>query len=175
MEMLKKFFKCYFRQDIYFDELDSVIQDFKGHPSELQLITELHQIIQSKNYSLAAKIIKKYGGRGLNTFEAEQLIKYIYNKLTDQPAHIDRSIFVKDCKVVFCPICCPDPNDISSTIKKATITSTGQQIYICKPCKRVWLTEDIRADNSQDYKKFMKSLKYEIRKPLVLPVRLEKL
>ena len=32
------------------------------------------------------------------------------------------------------------------------------QIYICKPCKLVWLIENIQADNAQDYKKFMKNL-----------------
>ena len=68
--------------------------------------------------------------------------------------------FYKDCKVVFCPVCTPDvENGIKfSLIEKATVIGKDLQIYICKPCKLVWLTEDIRADNAQDYKKFMRSL-----------------
>ena len=45
-----------------------------------------------------------------------------------------------------------------SLIEKATVIGKDLQIYICKPCKLVWLTEDIRTDNAQDYKKFMKSI-----------------
>ena len=163
MKTLKNFFECYFNQSFYFDDLDKILQGIKKPEHDdylLRLIRELHQIIQTKSYALASRIIDKYGNRTLNLDKTEQLIKYIYNKLTDQPAYINRSDFVKDCKVVFCPACCPDPENIKfiNLIEKATITKTGQQIYICKPCKLVWLTEDIRADNAQDYKKFMKTL-----------------
>jgi hypothetical protein len=63
--------------------------------------------------------------------------------------------------VVFCPVCCPDPEKIKtrySLIEKATVIGKNVQIYICKPCKLAWLTEEIRADNAQNYKKFMKTL-----------------
>lgn len=161
--MLKYFFECSFNQSMDFDELDKIIQSFKkreNFESQIQFITELHQIIQTKSYKLAAKIMKKFGGLSPNLSQTEQLIKYIYNKLTDQPATINRSDFVKDYKVVFCPICCPDPEKVKkiSLIQKATVIEKNMQIYICKLCKLVWITEDIRADNAQDYKKFMKTL-----------------
>jgi len=163
MEKLKNFFQCYFNQSADFDDLDKIIEDLKK-PGEqayrFQLITELHQIIQTKSYAYAANIIDKYGDRTPNLSQTEQLLKYIYNKLTDQPATINRSDFVKDCKVVFCPVCTPDPEKTKkfSLIEKATVIGKDIQIYICKPCKLVWLTEDILADNAQDYKKLMKRL-----------------
>ena len=158
MEILKKFFRCYFTVSEDIQDLDRIIQDFKGHPSQLQFIIELHQIIQTKSYKLASKIIDKYGDKTLNLSQTEQLIKYIYNKLIDQPAYLNMKDFVNDYKIVFCPVCCADPEVITSKIKKATVIGRGLQIYICKPCRLVWLTEDIRADNAQDYKKFMKTL-----------------
>jgi hypothetical protein len=160
MEILKKFFRCYFTVSEDIQDLDRIIQDFKGHPSQLQFIIELHQIIQTKSYKLASKIIDKYGDRTPNLSQTEQLIKYIYNKLIDQPAYLNMKDFVNDYKIVFCPVCCPDPEIVTtySLIQKATVIKNNQQIYVCKPCKLVWLTEDIRADNAQDYKKFMKTL-----------------
>ncbi|MFC1894574.1 hypothetical protein ACFLYH_01345 [Candidatus Dependentiae bacterium] len=163
MKILKNFFECYFNQSFDFDELDGILQSLKNPEDEayrLQFIIELHQIMQTKNYLLASRIIDKYGNRTLNLSQTKQLIKYMYNKLTGQPAYIDRNNFVKDCKVVFCPVCCPDPekSKIFSLIKKATIIEKNMQIFICKPCKLVWLTEDIRANNAQDYKEFMKRL-----------------
>lgn len=164
MNRIKYFFECYFNQSYYFDELDKLIDEHKkteSYKSNIQFIVELHQIIRSKRYTLASRIIKKYGFRTLNLSETEQLIKYIYNKLTDQPAYINRSIFVKDCKVIFCPVCCPDPEKpkFINLIQKATIIANNQQIYICRPCKLMWLDENnIRSNNAQAYKTFMKSL-----------------
>ena len=164
MQMLKYFMECYFCQTFYFEDLDNLIQDFKKsehEPYYLQFIRELHQIIQTKNYKLASQIMKKYGGKILNIEETERVIRYIYDKLLGKNVTLDATGFYKDCKVVFCPICCPVPEEIKDTwslIQKATIIKTGQQIYICKPCKLVWVTEDIQANNALDYKKFMKSL-----------------
>ena len=161
MEILKNFFECYFNQSADYEDLEKIIQDLKKPEKDiyqLQLITELHQIIQTKSYKLASKIIDKYGDRTPNLSQTEQLIKYIYNKLIDQPAYLNMKDFVNDYKIVFCPVCCADPEVITSKIKKATVIGRGLQIYICKPCRLVWLTEDIRADNAQDYKKFMKTL-----------------
>ncbi len=163
MKMLEYFFGCYFNQSAYFDELDELIKNFKNTELDhyqIQFITELHQIIQTKNYELAAKIIDKYGDRTPNLSQTEQLIRYIYNRLIDQPTCLDMKDFVKDCKVVFCPICCPDQENpqMIILIQKAKIIGKDMQIFACKDCKHVWLTEDIRIDNAQDYKKFMKSL-----------------
>ncbi len=161
MEFLKYFFECPFNQGENFDNLNQIIQEFKTTENDackLLFIEELHQIIEEKSYALASKIIKKYGGRILDEVLTEQLIKYIYNKLTEQPAYLDMKNFIKDCKVVFCPICCPDPSMITSMILKATVIGKDMKIYICKPCKLVWLSEDIQANNAKDYKKFMKML-----------------
>lgn len=160
MEILKKFFRCYFTESEGMQDLERIIQDYKGHPSHLQFITELHQIIQTKSYKLASKIIRKYGGRIWDEETTETILRFIYDLLLDRPAVLDMKDFQSDCKIVFCPACCPDPEIITtySLIQKATVIKSNQQIYICKPCKLVWLTEDIRADNAQDYKKFMKTL-----------------
>ncbi len=162
MEMIKYFFKAYFNQSFGFDELDGLIEEFKSDErmeTLHKLIVELHQIIQTKSYVYAAKIINKCGF-SMDLSQTEQLIKYIYNKLTDQPATINRSDFVKDCKVIFCPVCTPDPEKAKkfSLIENATVIGKDVQIFICKPCKLVWLSEDIRVENAQDYKKFMKKL-----------------
>lgn len=160
MEILKKFFKCYFHQAVYFDELDGIIHDFKGHPSELQLITELHRIIQTNNYTLAAKIIKKYGGRTLDLEKTKKLINFLYDQFIGKPTDVKPEDFKKKVKIVFCPFCCPDPEKTKMIIliEKATVIGKDMQVYICKTCKHVWLTEDIRIDNAKDYKAFMKSI-----------------
>lgn len=163
MEIMKIFFECYFHQNEGFDCLDEIIQNLKSSEYEnyrLQLIRELHQIIHTKNYVLASNIIKKYGGRCLNLEKTEKLINFLYNRFTDRQTDVKPEDFKKNVKIVFCPVCCPDPEVLItySLIQKATICGKGTQIFICKPCKLVWTTEDIRADNAQNYKAFMKSL-----------------
>lgn len=165
MEILKNFFECYFNQTADYADLNKIIKELKSPAEEkyrLQLITELHQIIQSKSYELVARIMKKYGNRSLfNDLEkTEKFINFLYDRFTDGPTDVKAEDFEKKIKGVFCPVCCPNPKVASllNLIEKATITSIGQQIFICKPCKLVWLTEDIKADNAQDYKKFMKTL-----------------
>lgn len=163
MEMLKYFFECPFNQGESFDDLDKIIQDYKTQETaecQLKFITELHQIIQTKSYALAAKIMKKYGQRILDIEKAGKLINFLYDRFIDRPTTVKATDFKRNVKVVFCPICCPDLKKAqpSNLIDKATITEKNRQIYICKPCKLVWLTEDIRADNAHDYKKFMKSI-----------------
>ncbi len=160
MEMLKKFFRCYFTQSEGFEDLERIIQDFKGHPSEHQLIADLHQIMRTKNYELASQIIDKYGDRILSLEKTEKLINFLYDRFIDRPTNVKAEDFAKKIKGIFCPVCCPNPKTATffSLIEKATIKATGVQIYICKPCKLAWLTEDIRTDNAQDYKKLMKSL-----------------
>ena len=147
MDFLKNFFECYFHQNESFDGLNWIIQHLKKPEEEiyrLQLINELYQIIQSSNYVLAAKIIKKYGGRTLDLEKTEKLIKFLYDRFTDRPTDAKPEDFKRKVKVIFCPVCCPEPNLTSSMIQKATIITNEEQIYICKPCKLVWLTEDIR-------------------------------
>lgn len=163
MNMLKYFFECYFNQSYNFEELDHLIQEFRTIEKEsciIEFINELHLIIQAHNYHFAAKIIKKHGGRFPNSAQTEELIKYIYNTLTNRAALLNIKNFIKDCNVVFCPVCTPDTEAVTqfSLIERAAIIKNDKQIYICKPCKLVWTTKDIRAENAQDYKKFMKSL-----------------
>lgn len=162
MEMLKYFLTCYFHFNAGFDDLDYLIQDFKKEveSQQLKFIRELHHIIQIKNYTLASQIIKKYGHKTFDLEKTEKFIKFLYDRLIDRPTDVKPKDFQKKCKVVFCPVCTPDPEVVTvfGLIEKATVIGKDLQIYICKPCKLVWLTEDIRADNAQDYKKFMKSL-----------------
>ena len=68
--------------------------------------------------------------------------------------------FIKIFKGVYCPVCTPDIEKATkfSLIEKATIIQNNQEIFICKPCKLVWLSEDIAKANAQDYKKFMRTL-----------------
>jgi len=163
MEMLKYFLDCYFHFNAGFDDLDDLIQDFKKEidTQQLKFIRELYHIIQTKNYTLASHILKKYGSRNLDDLkEVEKFINFLYDRLIDQPTEVKPEDFQKKFKGVFCPVCTPDPEAVTtfSLIEKATIIKNGLPIYICKPCKLVWLTEDIRADNAQDYKKYMKTL-----------------
>ncbi|HLJ31741.1 MAG TPA: hypothetical protein VKU36_04845 [Candidatus Babeliales bacterium] len=163
MEKLKYFFECYLHMNEGMDSLDRYIEEFKKDEKEsikYIFLNELYGIIQTKNYALASKFIEKYGCKTFNLEQTERILTYIYNRLLDKPAVLDTHDFYKDCKVVFCPVCTPDPENAIkySLIEKATVIDKDLQIYICKPCKLVWLTEDIRADNAQDYKKFMKTV-----------------
>lgn len=163
MDKLKYFLNCYFHLNEGIDALDQLIEEFKTTEKEDNkhlFIKELYYIIQTKNYKLASDIIEKYGYKTLNLDQTKRIIVYIYNKLLDLPAFLDTQDFYKDCKVVFCPICTPDPEVAIKfgLIEKATVIEKNLQIYICRSCKCVWLTEDIRIDNAQDYKKFMKTL-----------------
>lgn len=162
MEYIKNFFECYFNQSAYTEELDSLLHNLKKSEHEeyrFKLITELHLIIQTKSYKLASKIARKYGGRIWDIETTEEILKYIYDRLIDRPATLNLNPPPK-CKIVYCPTCTPDIESATtySLINKATITAKNVEIYFCKPCKLVWTTEDIRADNAQDYKEFMKSL-----------------
>lgn len=162
MEMLKYFLTCYFHFNESFDDLDNLIQNFKKEidSEQLKFIRELHQIIETKNYIKASKIIKKYGHRTFNEEKTKKFINFLYNRLIDRPTEVKPEDFQKKFKGVFCPVCCPNPKIAIhlSLIEKATIIGKNLQIYICKPCKLVWLTEDIQVDNAQDYKKFMQIL-----------------
>jgi hypothetical protein len=164
MDRLKYFFNCYFHINEDFDNLDNVIKEFKKTESnscQLLLIKELHDIIQTKNYALASPILKEYGGRTLdNEEEIKTFITFLYDRLSNSPTDVKPEDFKKKCKGVFCPVCTPDIEKAVtfSFIEKATVIGKAIQIYICKACKLVWLTEDIRADNAQDYKKFMQTI-----------------
>jgi hypothetical protein len=105
--------------------------------------------------------MKKYGDRILNLDETEKFINFLYDRFIDKPTDVKPGDFSSKANFIFCPTCCPNPEKIVTTfslIQKATVIKNNQQIYVCKPCRLVWLTEDIRADNAQDYKKFMKTL-----------------
>ena len=105
------------------------------------------------------KIIKKYGQRTFNTEKTKKFINFLYDRFLNQPTKVNPQDFQKKFKGIFCPTCCPNPKIATqlSLIKNATIIKNNLQIYICKPCKLVWLTENIQADDAQDYKKFMKT------------------
>ena len=161
--MMRYFFECCFNSSEGFEDLDKIIKNFKTFETnelQLQLTGELHQIIETDNYVFATRFINKYGGRTFNVEKTKKLIKFLYDRLIDYPTDVKAEDFVRKIKGVFCPVCCPDPKitKVFNLIEKATVNDKDLQIYICKPCKLVWLTEDIHADNAQDYKKFMKTL-----------------
>jgi len=163
MKRMKYFFECCFNQSEGFEDLDRVINEFKDEHEEiqLQLVKELYHIIQTKNYTLADSILVTYGGRQFDDLlKVEKFIKFLYDKLIDKPTEVKSEDFIKKFKGVFCPACSPKPKHaiFLNLIEKATVIANGLQIYICKPCRLVWLNEDIHADNAQDYKKFMSSL-----------------
>jgi len=162
MDRLKYFLECYFHFNEEFDNLDNLIEDFKKEidTQQFKFIKELYHIIQTKNYTLADRILKKYGSRYLDHLEeVEKFINFLYNRLIDRPTNMKAEDFEKKFKGVFCPICTPNLNIMItfSLIEKATIIKNNLQIYICKPCKLVWCTEDIQTNTAQDYKKFMKT------------------
>jgi len=162
MDKLKYFLTCYFHLNEDFDSLDNLIKEFKkleNDKNQSLFIQELYNIIQTKNYQLASKIIEEYGYKLLNLEQTKRVIIYIYNQLLNLPAFLNTKDFYKDCQIVFCPICTPDPESATTLnlIEKAIIKKNGLQIYICKPCKLVWLTENIQTNNAQDYKNFMKT------------------
>lgn len=163
MKTLKNFFECYFHQNEGYDSLDEIVENLKKTEDDiyrLQLITDLNLIIQTKGYRLASKIIDEYGGRILDLDKTEKIINFLYDRLTGKPSKIKPEDFKKKVKVVLCPFCCPDQENpkMIILIQKANIIEKNIQIYICKDCKHVWLTDDIRIDNAQDYKQYMKTL-----------------
>ena len=166
MRIFKNFFECYFCQTFSYEDLDTIIQDIKQPEHDdyaFKFIIELHAIIQTKNYKLASKLIKKYSGRVLSLEKTEKFINFLYDKLIDRPTAVEAQDFKRNCKAILCPLCCPPKKKLKilNIIDKATIIKNNQQIYICKPCKAVWASEDIRADNAQNYKTFMKSIGFK--------------
>ena len=127
MEMLKYFMECYFNQTFYFEDLDYLIQDFKKSELDkyyLELIRELYQIIQTKNYALASRVMKKYGDRILNLDETEKFINFLYDRFIDKPTDVKPGDFSSKANFIFCPTCCPNPEKIVTTfslIQKATV------------------------------------------------------
>ena len=165
MRMLRHFFICYFTYNSSYEELDDIIKDFKNSEEStdcLQFITELHHIIQTKNYASASKIIEKTGAWSFkNHLERfEKLLNYIYDCLLDRPTTVKGIDFVSDLKYISCPSCSPEDGKESAyrLVEKATITKNNMIVYVCKPCSLIWLTEDISLGNAQDFKKYMKSI-----------------
>ncbi len=162
--MLKYFFECYLHQQAGLDKLDDIVREFRNDETfeqKIKFITELHFIINTGAYEHTRKFINKHGNRGFSLEQTEKLIKYLYAKLTDAPTETKAEDFIKKIKLVFCPVCTPDTKKktIFSVIYKATVIQNNQQIYICKPCKLVWFSENkIKAANATPYKKFMRTL-----------------
>ena len=86
MEMLQYFLTCYFNSNENFDDLDNLINEFKKETDaqQLKFIKELEQIIQTKNYTLASEIIKKYGHRIFDEKKTKQFINFLYDQLMDR-------------------------------------------------------------------------------------------
>jgi hypothetical protein len=165
MKILNYFFTCYFHQQAGFDALEDIIREFKKdeqQKQQIKFIAELQSIIYSKGYKQAQRVMKKYGNRILDIDETEKIIQFFYDKLTDTPTHVKGIDFEgPDKKIIFCPVCTPNIEKATtfSLINKATVIQNSQQIYICKPCKLVWFSEDnIKAANATPYKKFMRTL-----------------
>ena len=96
MEFLYYFFECYFYLSFGFDDLDSIIAEFKQLEKKecfLKFIQELHLIKTKKLYAEASEIMRKAGWRILNLEETEGLINYIYNKLLDIPTEVKATDF----------------------------------------------------------------------------------
>lgn len=90
--------QCYFNQSFDFDDLDKRINDFKEEISSTQeqFIKELHQIIITKDYVFADKMLKKYGDLELdNIEEVELFINYLYDRLLNKPTKIKAKDFEK--------------------------------------------------------------------------------
>lgn len=161
MVSLQHFLICYFHFNAGFSELDQLLEDFKkeGTASQSEFIYELRQVIDTKNYAKAARVIKQHGKRTFDLETTEKFINYLYDVLLERPTKFKGIDFVKKRKIVFCPVCTPYPKmaTIASLVDVATVIANNIQIYICKQCKLVWLDEnDIRADNAVAYKEFMK-------------------
>lgn len=166
MNRMKYFFQCYFNQVCDFDQLDPLIKEYREieFPMHTEnFIKELHGIIQTKNYELAAKFMSKYGARNFRDLEkTEKFIKYIYNKFLDLPTDVKADDFSNKYPCIFCPVCTPgEIVDKFSVLGLHEIIGKDIQIYLCKPCKLMWPADpdNISADNAQDYKKYMRSLK----------------
>jgi glutamyl/glutaminyl-tRNA synthetase len=97
MEILRFFFECPFNQDEKFHDLDKIIQNYKKKENSeyiLQLIADLHKIIQTQNYPLASHIMQKYGNRKLNDLkETEKFIHFLYDRFTDRPTNLEAEYF----------------------------------------------------------------------------------
>ncbi len=166
LETLKGFFETSFNGYECFDCLDHIIHFFKKdeyYDYRTLIITDLYHIIQTKNYKLADKIIRKYGERKFdNLDEVERFIKYLYDKFTDRPTDVVASDFMKKIRCVFCPFCTPDSEADGAylcLIYKATIIENNQQIYLCKRCRSMWLSDsDLSPQAAKSYKLYMKEL-----------------
>jgi hypothetical protein len=162
MEMMKYFIESYFVCCVGLKDLNALVHGFKKEyeNTQLKFAKELYEIIKTNNYNSASKRIQKYGLRNCNVEETKKLVNFLYNRLIERPTKISSYGFQKNCKLIFCPICSPNPNDatIYNLIEKAIVKAKDLQLYICKSCRSVWLTENIEINNAQNYKNFMKTL-----------------
>jgi transposase-like protein len=162
MEILKYFFDCYFNQTFGFDELNERVNDFKKESvcTQQQLVKELEMIIQKDDYFFVSDFLHKNCDSSMGPYTAKKFIYYLYNKLINKLTKTKATDSIKKYRLVFCPICTPDPEIVTNfgIIDKGTIIANDMQIYTCKSCQLVWLDEnDIRADNAISYKEFRKA------------------
>ncbi len=163
MKRLKYFMQCYFNQSFGFDELDERIDDFKQESITIQdeLINEIKLIIEKKNYSYLFRFMQTHCDIEFDDLrQTEKFINYLYDKLLDKHTDVKATDFIKQYKVIDCPICMQDSKlaELPKIIYKANLVGKDIEIYLCKLCENGWLDEnDIRADNAVPYKDLMKA------------------
>jgi len=92
--------------------------------------------------------------------QTEKFINYLYDKLLDKHTDVKATDFIKQYKVIDCPICTQDPKltELPKIIYKATLVGEDIEIYLCKLCENGWLDADnIRIDNAVRYKDLIKA------------------
>jgi hypothetical protein len=169
MKKIKYFFDCYFHQNENFNNIDNLIKEYKCSEKKFlqdEFITELSSIIKTESYEAAKDLINNCW-MPLDLEETIKMVHFLYAKLTDTPTEISWEEYYDENPQqanawtwVFCPVCTVSITQEApyNFIEKATIIQNNQKIFICKPCKLVWLSEDIAKANAQDYKKFMHTL-----------------
>ncbi len=90
METLKYFLECYLNQSMAMKDLDVLVRDFQQtEPLALQknFISELGNIIKTKNYETVLEYIRKSRGH-LHIKVVELFVKYLYNKFSNIPSDV---------------------------------------------------------------------------------------
>lgn len=91
--------QCYFNQSFDFSDLDKRISDFKNETAGIQeeFVRELYEIINTKNYSIADQIIRKYGELEFDNIEqVKAFICYLYDKFLNKATKLQAKDFEKD-------------------------------------------------------------------------------
>ncbi len=82
--MLRYFFENYYNQVSITNTLETIINDFKDlekPEDQKELASDLLKIINANNYEDASLKINEYSTKKMDTKEAEELVKFLYEKL----------------------------------------------------------------------------------------------